>query len=108
MQISLNWRLTLWWLRVRKCILAGSEEGEEEEEEEEEEEVVPSLKVRQRQRVCLQAVCVCKERRKRQQNNFVLESLWVCVGLTLPQNPLKKHFFKNQNGLWGGWAFVAF
>lgn len=47
MHIRLHWRLTLWWwVRVRKRILAGSEEGEEEE-------VVPSLKVRQRQRVCL-------------------------------------------------------
>lgn len=53
MHIRLHWRLTLWWVRVRKCILAGSEEGEEEE-------VVPSLKVRQRQRVCLfEGCCVC-------------------------------------------------
>lgn len=66
MQISLHWRLTLWWLRVRKCILAGSEEGEEEE-------VVASLKVRQRQRVCLFEGCLlCLQRKKkRQQNNFV-------------------------------------
>lgn len=57
MQISLHWRLTLWWLRVRKCILAGSEEGEEEE-------VVASLKVRQRQRVCLKGVVFAEKEEK--------------------------------------------
>lgn len=101
MQISLHWRLTLWWLRVRKCILAGSEEGEEEE-------VVASLKVRQRQRVCLfEGCCVCRERRKG--NKIILFRITVGVcGVNASPESFEEALFQKSKRLMGWVGFVAF
>lgn len=101
MQISLHWRLTLWWLRVRKCILAGSEEGEEEE-------VVPSLKVRQRQRVCLfEGRCVCRERRKGNKIILLRSTVGVC-GVNASPESFEEALFQKSKRLMGWVGFVAF